>query len=433
MKNILFFLFLFSSYVISQEFQITYNNNINIHPIVDPFTNEIYYLEDWTGNIMKIRPDGSGNTLTMFPSLPTFSKREHKAFYLEFIPTIRTNIIQYDFNTQDTTHLSTHTNLPVNNLYLSPTEEKLLLKGSAPVYFSFIDSIVHDPGIRINAEKIEWINDSTLIFIDSNREQILKYSYHDNITDTLITTNIIEGIVDIACNPDSNTFTYSYFFNNGDDIGINLFRFLNQVDTIVFNFNQDDPQLAGLIILLNDLEWSPQFNKLAFIGNVLSPPVGEIYIFDTDTTIRITDFGVTDEGTKNNLVWLNADTILYDCKKTMQLSQIFGFDVKTPLFISQKSTIYDGKYFLLRNYPNPFNSQTTIKFSLPERDRVLLTIYNTLGQTVKTFDLGYLNSGEHHIIWNGQNNLGNQVASGIYIYELKTSKYHKTKKMLLIQ
>jgi len=90
-------------------------------------------------------------------------------------------------------------------------------------------------------------------------------------------------------------------------------------------------------------------------------------------------------------------------------------------------------FALNQNYPNPFNPQTTIIFSLPEKDQVSFHIYNTLGQNVKTLDLGYLDSGDHQIIWNGVDNSGNQVASGIYIYELKTSVYHQTKKMLLMR
>jgi hypothetical protein len=90
-------------------------------------------------------------------------------------------------------------------------------------------------------------------------------------------------------------------------------------------------------------------------------------------------------------------------------------------------------FALNQNYPNPFNPQTTIKFSLPEKDQVLLQIYNTLGQNVKTFDLGYLDSGDHQIIWNGVDDSGNQIASGIYIYELKMSVYRQTKKMLLLR
>ncbi len=435
-----FFVIIFlCTYAISQEFQITNSNNINVHPTTDPFTHEIYYMEDWTGNIMKIKPDGSGNTLTIFPSLPTFSDKEHKAFYLEFIPTIRTNLIQYDFNTGDATLLSTHTNLPVIDIYLSPNEEKLLFKGAAPVYFSFIDSIVHDPGIRINAESVEWINDSTLIYVDSDRERILKYSYYDNNIDTLITTTISEGIVDIACNPDSNIFVYSHFFNNGDDIGINLFRVTTQIDSMVFDFNHDDPQLAGLIILLNDLEWSPQYDKLAFIGNVLSPNVGEIYVYDInmDTTIRFTDFGLTDDGLKYDLIWFNEDTILYDCKKYMQLSQIYGFDIKTPLYIHQNSNI-SHTLFLLSNFPNPFNYRTAFQIRLPFSGYTTIYIYNSVGQSINKMNLGFLIEGVHSFHWEVQNQYRRHISSGIYfcvakLYNGKDFYYSNLIKLIYVK
>jgi len=85
------------------------------------------------------------------------------------------------------------------------------------------------------------------------------------------------------------------------------------------------------------------------------------------------------------------------------------------------------------NYPNPFNPETDISFSLPERTRVSLFIYNILGEKVKTLVSGDMAAGTHTIHWNGRDEAGNSVASGIYFYRLKTESFDQTKKMVLMK
>ena len=86
----------------------------------------------------------------------------------------------------------------------------------------------------------------------------------------------------------------------------------------------------------------------------------------------------------------------------------------------------------LINYPNPFNPSTTISFNLFEAGNVELIIFNVRGQRVKTFKIE-MNPGENQIYWNGKNNLGENVASGIYFYKIKSGRYTVTKKMILMK
>ena len=82
-------------------------------------------------------------------------------------------------------------------------------------------------------------------------------------------------------------------------------------------------------------------------------------------------------------------------------------------------------------YPNPFNPTTTISFSIKEKAPVELVIYNILGQKVRTLVNQPLEPGEHSIVWNGTDNKGRSVASGIYFYRMKAGNYSETKKMVL--
>ena len=88
-----------------------------------------------------------------------------------------------------------------------------------------------------------------------------------------------------------------------------------------------------------------------------------------------------------------------------------------------------NEFCLGNNYPNPFNPATSISFNLPNPVSWSLKIYNVAGQLVRTFE-GY-SSGQMSVIWNGKDNSGNEVASGIYFYKLNAGNLTATKKMVL--
>jgi len=91
------------------------------------------------------------------------------------------------------------------------------------------------------------------------------------------------------------------------------------------------------------------------------------------------------------------------------------------------------KYSLGQNYPNPFNPSTIIKFGLPEASFVTLKVYNMLGQEIKTLVSGYNEAGNYNIKWNGDNNFGNPVPNGTYIYRIISNNYVKSMKMILLK
>ncbi len=102
-----------------------------------------------------------------------------------------------------------------------------------------------------------------------------------------------------------------------------------------------------------------------------------------------------------------------------------------------------GAYELAQNYPNPFSNgakfrlagtpSTTISFAIPEASEVTLRIFNTQGQLVRTLVSGRLAGGRHQKIWNGTDDSGRQVASGIYYYQLQAGAFSKVMKMVLVQ
>jgi hypothetical protein len=91
-------------------------------------------------------------------------------------------------------------------------------------------------------------------------------------------------------------------------------------------------------------------------------------------------------------------------------------------------------YQLEQNYPNPFNPTTNIRFSLPISKTISMKIYNSLGQEVRTLiNNENYNTGTHTIQWDGLDNNGNRVASGVYVYSLKFGNFSKSMKMTLVR
>jgi hypothetical protein len=100
---------------------------------------------------------------------------------------------------------------------------------------------------------------------------------------------------------------------------------------------------------------------------------------------------------------------------------------------NNKSSAIPKEFAISQNYPNPFNPSTIINYALPKSSLVTLKIYNILGQEVKTLLNTQSPAGSYSVQWNGENNFGQHVASGIYIYRIVAGQYIKSMKMVLLK
>jgi hypothetical protein len=103
----------------------------------------------------------------------------------------------------------------------------------------------------------------------------------------------------------------------------------------------------------------------------------------------------------------------------------------TPIDITGVETPY--VYGLAQNYPNPFNPLTTIRYSVKNRDAVTLRIYDVTGRLVRTLLNEIKEPGAYTIVWNGHNDRGTRVSSGIYFYRLAAGNFMQTRKMVLMR
>jgi len=90
-------------------------------------------------------------------------------------------------------------------------------------------------------------------------------------------------------------------------------------------------------------------------------------------------------------------------------------------------------FSLAQNYPNPFNARTVINYSLPKDSEVRIDIYNILGQRVKTVVDEYQPAGYKTVVWDGTNQKGSAVGSGIYLYRIQAGDFTSSRKMLLLK
>ena len=116
------------------------------------------------------------------------------------------------------------------------------------------------------------------------------------------------------------------------------------------------------------------------------------------------------------------------------------FDDLTIQKISSAVTSVDGfghfipaTFMVNQNYPNPFNPSTRISYYLPNASNVKILIYDMLGREVKSLVNDYQTQGTHDVMWNGDNNFGGKVASGVYIYRVIAGSNVATKKMVLLK
>ena len=120
-------------------------------------------------------------------------------------------------------------------------------------------------------------------------------------------------------------------------------------------------------------------------------------------------------------------TVGYDLKMVIGESEFVENEIQR--ILNDMPTEYALGY----NYPNPFNANTRLDYSLPVRSHVSIRLYNMLGQEVAVLVNEEQSYGNRHVVWNGLNKLGSTAASGVYIAEFKAGSYLATRKMILMK
>jgi hypothetical protein len=122
---------------------------------------------------------------------------------------------------------------------------------------------------------------------------------------------------------------------------------------------------------------------------------------------------------------LTYENVIITAGQTTQRNFIMTVGVEDQIEVT--ATVLKG------NYPNPFNPVTTIAYDVKVKAPVRIEIYNTKGQLIRTLVDAVIDKGHHHVVWNGKDNSGNSVASGVYTYRMQAGEYKATRNMMLMK
>jgi hypothetical protein len=108
-------------------------------------------------------------------------------------------------------------------------------------------------------------------------------------------------------------------------------------------------------------------------------------------------------------------------------------DLFTPTAVESGNTNRIETFSLDQNYPNPFNPETTIEYQLGQKEHVRINVYNLTGQHISTLVDAQQLPGRHDVRWNGKNQAGNNVSSGIYFIKMISGSFEQTRKVTLLR
>ncbi|MCP4632614.1 MAG: T9SS type A sorting domain-containing protein [candidate division Zixibacteria bacterium] len=187
---------------------------------------------------------------------------------------------------------------------------------------------------------------------------------------------------------------------------------------VIFVLLQADPEdlVHGYEITTNStwLTIDPTSGSVAAGDNV-----------DITLTFDATDPDIVPDTTYNATLVINNNTS--NPTISIDVSMTTG-----PVSVDEDGTI-PLAFSLSQNYPNPFNPETNIEYTIPENSTVTLEVFNISGQKVKTLVSGYEKAGHKEVVWNGTDDNNRKVASGIYMYKLKSGDQTSVKKMSLLK
>ncbi len=317
-------------------------------------------------------------------------------------------------------------------------------------------------------------------------------SHNIFITETGYMVSEIFGlrVFDLNADPTNPQLLYQGG-NEGHDasvIGNTLYDFHGSVGTFIYDFtNPGTPVLQGSIldpgIAYNHSGWTTTDGNFLFICDELANhPSPDIIVYDISNLSnpqRVGEFADPDATIHNLFVlgdyavtsYYNQGFQVFDVSDPANISKVDQFDTSIfngegfngawgvypfapsgNIYISDQQSglhifelntettsvgpepdIQPGTFALYNNYPNPFNPETRIAYDLGKGSAVTLEIFNMLGQKVRTLANGRKAAGSHEVIWDGADNAGQQVSSGIYFYRLEAGDFVDTKRMLLVR
>ena len=260
----------------------------------------------------------------------------------------------------------------------------------------------------------QWGTNSAFVAIANN--------YNVNILNNWTVANNIGGKNAVEFNTSAIGYVNNSIFYNPDIIHSNEIIECNSINnSLIYKANYGYPNAIASLINVN-----PIFAGM--IDDSLTPDMPEYYyLHETSPCI---DTGMSDVSDLN----IPAMDLAGNHRIWNGRIDMGAFEYDSEPYVSIKDpTIPTVPNYHLSNYPNPFNPTTTISYTLHRAGNVMIDIYNIRGQKIKSLLDDFKTSGNHQIVWNGKDSSDRDVSSGIYFYQMKTSDFVQTKKMILMK
>ena len=330
---------------------------------------------------------------------------------------------------------------------------------TAPVRFLFLDDLT--------------LNDNTLTDTIGNKIEQNAISYYDGYVGILEMGTVLVGDINlngIAYDIGDAIYFTNYFMNpisfplnplqyansdvNGDSYGGTIGDLVALINKIISGDNSHGKNysrenLEASVRLENDLngftlKGNTNFETGAVLFKIKAESVnGDLAIinladgmtldyYESDSEIRILIYSLEGNwiplGLNELISFERAETVeLVSVEMATSDGQLVEVDM------ASKGEELPVEFVLNQNYPNPFNPRTNISFSLPQAGKVVLTVYNILGEKVNILIDKEMSAGSHSVEWNSRDENGSVVASGIYLYRLETNSKSETRKMVLLK
>lgn len=343
-----------------------------------------------------------------------------------------------------------HVNISITNRVAKVTVINTNWVGSDTVLF-----IAKDPGDRADT--------SATVFsvTPSNQPPVLTRIPEQTILENESFLNV--NLDDYVSDPDNSDDQLSWRFRGNQKLSVTINNRILQIavadsewagsESVTFIATdpeglKDSTTTTFTIIALNDPPVVTKIpNQIITPGNAFQPINLDDYVSDADNNddeMTWTAFGSVELQVQiinrvativaPSLDWMGSETIIFYAKDPWGLigNSITVFAVQNSTDVTEDSEGLPTKFALHPNFPNPFNPDTWISFDVPEVSQVRISIYNRLGQKVRTLIDETKPVGRFQIKWNGTDDWGRQVSSGIYFYQIETDKFTATKKMILL-
>ncbi len=284
--------------------------------------------------------------------------------------------------------------------------------------------------------------DGIYIYNDSTRYNWITNNYIG--TDTSGTLSLGNGKNGIEINSSDNIIGPDNKIYYNTDHGIEINDTLAQRITITENSIYSNNK-QGIFIFEsgnNNIEPPVIISVNDVTGTTLPNSMIEIFSDSTDEG-RIYETTVTSDG-DGNFTWSGTPSgpfVTATVTDGNGNTSVFSEAVElNPTPVEETDFVKIRAFSLHQNHPNPFNPQTTIAYDLMESADVTLIIYDLLGREVWQNDIGIQNTGQHQLVWHGQNQQGSQVATGIYFYQIQVTEaasgnllYQNIRKMIFMK